>query len=343
MLAARIRNACFRMGTNSFICRFREPDQVETAYAMDKTDRVWVIRPGALGDTLMALPALADLEGRQKIAFVGRQPGLRFIASRAAHIEDFESAGWHRLFMAEPARGGPKDPQAAGVIAFMGEGEGRLRRNLAVLFPGAPVSVFPSVPSAGRPIHVARHVASCLKESGLPVDPERCMESCGRHALLPRGHSAGASRRVVIHPGSGDVRKNFSPAFWMRLIRRLREAGKPVPAEVLVLLGPAEGAIADLFESGLPSRGVGVCYHPRYEQLSEFLGEAALYVGQDSGVTHLAAMLGAPVVALFRSSLPELWRPLGPFVRVIHQKEEHRDLEALVLKAAEEMINGNGG
>jgi hypothetical protein len=304
---------------------------------MNMADRVWVIRPGALGDTLMALPALADLTGKAKIVFAGRQPGLRFIAPRVCGVEDFESAGWHRLFMSEPAGGGPKDPRAAGVIAFLGGEGGRLRGNLSVLFPGAPIFLFHSVPPAEQPMHVARHVACCLKEAGLPLDPDRCMERCAGQALIPSGDGLDAGGRVVIHPGSGDPAKNFPPCFWLRLIARLRESDQGELTEVLVLLGPAEGPSVEAFQNGLRSMGVGIRHSPEYAELRDILGGASLYVGHDSGVTHLAAMLGAPVIALFRTSRPELWGPLGPFVRVIHGCDDGCELEPRVLKTAEEM------
>ncbi len=47
------------------------------------------------------------------------------------------------------------------------------------------------------------------------------------------------------------------------------------------------------------------------------LSECALYVGNDSGITHLAAGLGVPTVAVFGPTDPAVWRPLGPRVRVV--------------------------
>jgi ADP-heptose:LPS heptosyltransferase len=64
-----------------------------------------------------------------------------------------------------------------------------------------------------------------------------------------------------------------------------------------------------------------------------------LYVGQDSGVTHLAAMIGAPTIALFRHSSVAQWRPLGPRVKVIEARESSPDLVEKVLKAADECLH----
>jgi ADP-heptose:LPS heptosyltransferase len=51
--------------------------------------------------------------------------------------------------------------------------------------------------------------------------------------------------------------------------------------------------------------------------LAALLHHAGLYVGNDSGVTHLAAAWGAPTLALFGPTDPRLWAPVGPFVRCL--------------------------
>jgi len=62
--------------------------------------------------------------------------------------------------------------------------------------------------------------------------------------------------------------------------------------------------------------------------------EGALYIGQDSGVTHLAAMMGLPVIALFRNSSITKWRPLGPRVRVLRDELNGTiDFSAIVKEA----------
>ena len=52
-------------------------------------------------------------------------------------------------------------------------------------------------------------------------------------------------------------------------------------------------------------------------ELAGWLGGSHLYLGNDSGITHLAAAAGARVVALFGASDPDVWAPRGPCVRVI--------------------------
>jgi ADP-heptose:LPS heptosyltransferase len=53
------------------------------------------------------------------------------------------------------------------------------------------------------------------------------------------------------------------------------------------------------------------------DELLGLLKESRLFLGNDSGATHLAAALGVPTLAVFGPSDPWLWRPLGPRVRVV--------------------------
>ncbi|MCD4717142.1 MAG: hypothetical protein K8R45_10420, partial [Desulfobacterales bacterium] len=130
---------------------------------------VLIIRPGALGDTLMVLPSLADLAGKAVITFVGRQPGLDYIRSFVRHGLDLERAGWHRLFLDSPDEHSLPVSRADMVVAFFSDKTERIRQNLKACFPQVPVHVFPSFPSEKRNMHAARYIAECLKSAGLPV------------------------------------------------------------------------------------------------------------------------------------------------------------------------------
>jgi ADP-heptose:LPS heptosyltransferase len=52
-------------------------------------------------------------------------------------------------------------------------------------------------------------------------------------------------------------------------------------------------------------------------EVAHHLQQCRCYLGNDSGITHLAAMLGVPTVAIFGPTDPKIWRPMGPFVKVI--------------------------
>jgi hypothetical protein len=102
---------------------------------------------------------------------------------------------------------------------------------------------------------------------------------------------------AVIHPFSGSARKCWPLELYQELVRRLRIpvrwcAGPEDPL-------PDAVRIADLYE------------------LACWLATARVYIGNDSGITHLAAAIGTPIVALFGPTDPRIWAPRGPSVRVI--------------------------
>jgi heptosyltransferase III len=102
---------------------------------------------------------------------------------------------------------------------------------------------------------------------------------------------------AVIHPFSGSPRKNWP-------LERFRGIGEKLMLPVRWCAGPEEaleGAV-------------------RFENLYElacWLAKARVYIGNDSGITHLAAAVGTPVVAIFGATDPAVWAPRGDRVRVV--------------------------
>ena len=299
----------------------------------DSPPTVLLLRPGALGDTLMLLPLLAEIEGKARVAAAARRPGLDLLRSHAERCVDWEGPGWHRLYEEEPRE--PPDRVSAlepgSVLAFLSDPDGRVERNLGRMFPGARVRVFSGYPRPEDRDHAALYLARCAAAAGLPVNPEACLERAQRMPLLGDLRPAGIGpSAVVLHPGSGGRRKNLEPAFWLRLLDRLARE-----VDVTVLLGPAEEALRPGFEQKAMKTGFRVAFAPETDELVSLLSRARFYAGHDSGVTHLAAMLGTPCVALFRTTDAQVWAPLGPRVEVIEANEEHAGLVEQVARAAE--------
>ena len=89
-----------------------------------------------------------------------------------------------------------------------------------------------------------------------------------------------------------------------------------------MLLGPAEEELYERFEKERWDINTEIIFCPQKEKLLSLLNEAALYIGHDSGITHLSALLGTPTIALFRNSHCGQWAPLGPYVTVIADGRE---------------------
>src|SRR5262249_32701228 len=104
---------------------------------------------------------------------------------------------------------------------------------------------------------------------------------------------------AVIHPFSGSPRKNWPIEKYRALASKLERV-----MPVRWCAGPED-----------PQLEQAVRIDDPYE-LACWLAQARLYIGNDSGVTHLAAAVGTPVLALFGPTDPAVWAPRGPNVRV---------------------------
>jgi hypothetical protein len=148
-----------------------------------------------------------------------------------------------------------------------------------------PFEFFTAIPPGDSAMHAADFFAAQVGTPGEAIPRIEC----------PRGDGGFA----VIHPFSGSPKKCW-PLDRYGALARLLESHVPArwcagPEERL----PDAVRIADLYE------------------LACWLATARAYIGNDSGITHLAAAVGTPVVALFGPTDPRIWAPRGPQVRVI--------------------------
>jgi ADP-heptose:LPS heptosyltransferase len=125
---------------------------------------------------------------------------------------------------------------------------------------------------------------------------------------------------AVIHPFSGSPRKNWP-------LERFRELGpwlgRRMPVEWCA--GPGE-----------PLEGAR-----RFDDLSAlacWLAQARLFVGNDSGIAHLAAAVGVPVVVLFGPTDPSVWAPRGEVVRVVRSPAVGQSMDRITVQQVIEAI-----
>jgi ADP-heptose:LPS heptosyltransferase len=296
-----------------------------------------IIRPAALGDTLMLAPAISNSREWGEVIVAGRKPGIDFLRPLVSGCLDFEVPGWHALFM-DVLEPGVRLPvhEADRIVAFLNDPQGMIKKNLEHFFPGASIAVLPGYPGENEAVHVALYLAGALENSGLPVNAEKVMMEAMNSPLLLPGHRSRL--RVVFHPGSGGTQKNFPPEFWLNLVRAFRKKIAFVKELPVILLGPAEENLLPLFSG---EKEVEILFSPDIGKLSLLLQEASLYIGHDSGITHLSAMFGAPTLALFRHSSVTQWRPLGPRVKVVESSASGPELLEETLKAAHGFLNAN--
>ncbi len=213
------------------------------------------------------------------------------------------------------------------VALWMADPSGTARRNLARW--GAQEIVHVADFRPGR--HAARQLEGSIAHWGL-ADGEPPL-------LIPRegrGEALGGARDVVIHPGSGNQAKNWPLGNFLELATSLQARG----LRTAFLLGPAEEATGLAQELSRRRwefiRGLSVA------QVARLLSAARLYVGNDSGISHLAGLVGAPSLVIFGPTDPAMWAPLGPRVRVAAGRKGMWPSVGQVLEAAREMLWGWG-
>lgn len=288
------------------------------------SDRILVLRPGAIGDTLVALPAVLALRARYPGALIevaGNAAALPLLSAAGAadHWLSFDDPRVTRLFMsADPA---PDDLflNLAVAVAWGRDPDGTLRA--ALERRGArQIVVAPSRPSADLPLHVARHMVQTLKPLGIDPGAELklpVMQLSADAEMVARAElrAAGLDGRpfVAVHAGSGSAAKNWPAECFSRVVEALAERhglasvvfGGPADADVLVVLRDR------------PGRPPPVLVDRPLLVVAAVLRQARALLGNDSGLSHLAGLLGVPTLALFGPTDPIHWSPLGPRVRAL--------------------------
>ena len=264
---------------------------------------ILIIHPGALGDVLQAVPALRGLRAvapRAPLLFAGppRLGRLLVALDLVDEARGFDSLGLEALFTREPA------PETLAVLAarcdrvvsWFGSREPLYRERLLALAREAIVA--PPVPDDEGPVW--RHLIATLRPWGVTVpEPLTPLRLAGP---LP------ARAPLVVHPGSGGAWKQW-PAERFATVIHAVTARRPLP--VIVHQGPADADAADALMARLPV-GCARFVEPDLPTLAATLAAARVYLGGDSGVSHLAAAMGAPSVILFPAATRRRWAPWSP-------------------------------
>jgi heptosyltransferase III len=257
-----------------------------------------LIRPGAIGDFIVSLPALESLRGGYtEVWSAGPNCALARFADRARSIA---STGLDRLGI-----DGVEAPAALletlssfdVIVSWYGSNRPEFRSASAPF----PFHFLPALPPSGCACHATDfYLEQARSLGGGGVDPVPRIRCDVQRADF-----------AVIHPFSGSPAKNWP-------LPRFRELAGRLP-RVLWCAGP---------EEDLPG---AVRFDDLYE-LARWLASAHVYIGNDSGISHLAAAVGAPTVALFGPSNPAIWAPRGERVSVIQATSGEAAFEGIALQ-----------
>lgn len=242
-----------------------------------------LLRPGAIGDCILALPAMEYLKGEYTEVWV--PSAVVSLIQFADLARPLSSTGIEMLGVGGIEPAAPlisKLRSFDSVVSWYGAARDEFRDALSGL--GVRCEFHRALPPPDFAGHATDYFAA---QVGAPA------------GLVPRVAVNPQNSRdsVVIHPFSGSPRKNWPLDSFQRLALRL-------PCHIEWIAGPEEtlpGAVR--FENLL--------------ELASWMAGARLFIGNDSGITHLAAAVGVRTLALFGPTSPRTWAPRGENVTVL--------------------------
>ncbi len=310
-----------------------------------RSAEVLVIHPGALGDVLQAIPALIALREGNRLTLACQMRIGRLFAGTGLVDEalSFDSLGLDRLFAGDEVSPETRSRLASfdSVVSWFGSRDALYAGRLASIIP--EVVIAPPVPETGPPPTVWEHLLGTLVPWGVrPPSRLRPLElpEAWRGEVCRELSRLGWDERrplLFVHPGAGGQEKRWPAERFARVIQHAaRESG----CQVLVHQGPADKVAVDRLVR-LLDLPVLLLMEPPLHLLAVILQEASAYLGGDSGVSHLAAAVGAPAVILFPAATRERWAPWSPTAHPLAMSRDPDEIEA-VARAVLEVVTPPG-
>jgi len=308
------------------------------AQAAREAQRAVILQPGAIGDCVLTLPlaqfmkdclVLGGVDILGHTEYIGILPGRTCVDS----IRSMDSVDLHRLFaeikVFDLADGDLLINVFAGyawIVTFLGGPNSNFEQNLiftANCSHSAEVITLSMEPPKEFSAHITDfYRRQFIDQSGLSLEPGpvragdcliRATEADMKRGreLLREMDLDFCKKLVVIQPGSGGLQKCWHLDNFLSVAKELVSKG----IEVIFLLGPAE---SDRFRVRIKNISeIARCLTDlSLTQVLGLLSCADVFIGNDSGITHLAAGLGVRTLAVFGPTNPAVYKPLGPAVTI---------------------------
>ena len=330
-----------------------------TEHMTAQVRRVLVYRLGSLGDTLVALPSLhliarafphAERRLLTNIPIMAKAPPAAAVLENTGLIHGYMRYNIGTRSISELLRvaleirrfhpdvlvylTGPRGVEAAQRDAKFFSLAG-IRRQIGVpLTPAMQLNYFgnetPATPDAWLEPEAAR-LARNIRELGdaRPDDPSSwdLHLTSDEHAAAGRaiGPQALQHELLAVSIGTKKQSNDWGRDNWRELLTRV---ASNFPNRALLLLGAAEESDTSEFISADWKRSgggpvVNLCGRLNPRESGAVLARARLFLGHDSGPTHLAATVGTPCVAVLGArSLPGQWFPYGRAHQILYHRVE---------------------
>ncbi|MFC1738148.1 glycosyltransferase family 9 protein [Planctomycetota bacterium] len=314
--------------------------RAEGSQAARKLRRAVILQPGAIGDCILTLPLakfmkdsldLGSVDIMGHTEYTGILPGRTCInGTRSIDLLDL-----HRLFMETSAfdvSDGDTLMSAfreySWVATFLGEPGSDFEQNLIFTINcthSADVITLSLKPPKEYSKHLTKfYIEECVAQAGLSAEQSginineiliRSSESdIDEGRVVLRDEGVDFSKKIIfIHPGSGSKEKCWHLDNFLAVAEKLASQGK----DVIFLLGPAELERFSKDKLKKIKQASRCLTDLSLKQVLGVLSCADSYLGNDSGITHLAGALGVKTIAVFGPTNPAVYKPIGPAVTVL--------------------------
>lgn len=262
---------------------------------------------------LQTVPALRALRSSGSLAFSG-QPRLGKLLCGLGLVDEalpFDGLGLEALF----TPGAPSPSLVARLtrfdrlVSWFGARDDTYGQQLRSLSPDCVIAL--PQPSEGSAQTVWRHLLATVDVNAAadvaPAHVPAAWRDEGQRALDELG-AEPARPLLFVHPGAGARWKLWPVEHHARV---LDEVVRHTGAQALIHQGPADREIAEALVRIL-DMDVLHLVEPDLPQLAGILACASAYLGVDSGVSHLAAAVGARAVVLYPAVTRERWESWSP-------------------------------
>jgi ADP-heptose:LPS heptosyltransferase len=280
-----------------------------------RNGRILIVHQGALGDLILALPAIKALRHAlqpARMAMLGHPWTLALVHGRpyADAIMDINRGDMAPLFQENA-------PLPATLKGYLGHFDGAFcfsrSETLAHNLRRAgirQVFTLPCFPDTG--MHVIDHHLLSLKSLDIPstsASPMIYLREEEQREARKFLHNQGwdPARIVALHPGAGSRKKAWPAARFAAVARALASQS----FKILIIEGAADAAAAQEVVSGLGNIPHLLIRDLSITRLAALLSLASLFIGNDSGISHMAAALKVPSIAIFGPTDPYVWAPRG--------------------------------
>jgi ADP-heptose:LPS heptosyltransferase len=290
---------------------------------------ILVIHQGALGDFLLALPALKILRKafpQAKSTLMGYPRILELVENRfyAEEILSVDQKGMATFFV----RDGSLDFDLSQffktfdlIVVFGRDGGGTLVGNLKRVCQGQILPINSSPPSDGK-VHFIDHLLNQFIQQGFPVsepNPKLHLKDSDREWGKDFWKREGVTleeraKMIILHPGSGSRRKVWPLDRFFNLAHTLRNQ---LGTKIFIVLGPAEGVEVQKAFEGIGSNSFILGKGLTLLQLASVMEGCWFFVGNDSGISHMATALGLPTLTIFGPTDERVWSPKGEKTSVV--------------------------